>query len=154
MASLGDEICLYIQSQAVGTPNLLNFNGAGPINLFSTLLPDQPDLGVAVIERGGLPPLRTLTGGPVGHTLAESKFDQPTVMIRVRSGMTDYVTGNAYAQLVYKTLQGLYETTLNPGGMFFHLITALQYPTYLGRDTKERHLWSQNFRVWIENNQR
>lgn len=148
--SLGDELCLFLQTQGIG----LNFNGGGTINLFSTLLPDQPDLGVAVIERGGLPPLRTLTGGPVGHTLAESKFDQPTVMIRVRSGMNGYTAGNSMAQNVYSKLQGLYETTLNSGGMFFHLITALQYPTYLGRDGRERHMWSQNFRVWIENDQR
>ena len=151
--SLGDELCIYLQSQGIG----LNFNGAGTINLFSSLLPDEPDAGVAVIERGGLPPLRTLTGGPAGTpsgALPESKFDQPTVMIRVRAGMNGYVSGNKMAQDVYKTLQGLYERTLNSGGMFFHLITALQYPTYLGRDQRERHMWSQNFRVWIENNQR
>jgi Bacteriophage minor capsid protein len=146
MSSLGDELCIYMQSQGVG-----NFNGGGTINLYSSLLPDQPDLAAAVIERGGLPPLRTLTGGP----LPESKFDQPTVMIRVRSGMNGYSDGNSLAQLIYGTLQGLYEQVLNPpSGMFFHLISALQYPTYLGRDERERHLWSQNFRVWIENSQR
>lgn len=148
--SLGDEICLYLQTQSIG----LNFDGVGTVNLYSSLMPDQPDLSVAIIERGGLPPLRTLTGGPAGHTLPESKFDQPTMMVRVRSGMQGYTAGNTMAQNVYKALQGVYETTLNMGGMFFHLISALQYPTYLGRDERERHMWSQNFRVWIENDQR
>lgn len=151
MNSLGDELCIYLQGQGIG----LNFNGAGTVNLYSTLMPDQPDLAAAVIERGGLPPLRTLTGGPVGNTLPESKFDQPTVMIRVRSGMTGYAAGNTLAQNIYKKLQGVYETNLNgTGTMFFHLITAMQYPIYLGRDERQRHMWSQNFRVWIENDQR
>lgn len=150
--SLGDEICIYLQSKSVG-----NFNGVGTINLYSSILPDQPDLAAAIIERGGLPPLRTLTGGPAGTpsgALPESRFDQPTIMVRVRAGMQGYTDGNALAQKVYKELQGLYERQLNTGGMYFHLITALQYPAYLGRDERERHLWSQNFRVWIDNNQR
>lgn len=146
MASLGDEICTFLQTQGVG-----NFNGPGTINLFSSLLPDQPDLAAAIIERGGLPPLRTLTGGG----LAESKFDQPTVMVRVRSAMTGYTAGNSLAQQIYSKLQGQFETNLNgPGTMFFHLISAMQYPIYLGRDERQRHLWSQNYRVWIENDQR
>ena len=150
--SLGDEICLYLQGQGIG----LNFNGVGTINLFSSLLPDQPDLGVAVIERGGIPPLLTMTGvtGQGYTTAPESKIDQPTVMIRVRAGMSDYVNGQLMTQNVYSKLQGITEQTLNVSGMFFHLITALQYPMYLGRDERQRHLWSQNYRMMIENDQR
>ena len=143
--SVGDELCMYLQAQSVG-----NFNGVGTVNLFSTLMPDQPDLAACVIERGGLPALLTLTGqnGP------ESKFDQPTVMVRVRSGMDGYAAGNNLAQLIYKTLQGVTETTLNAGGSLFHLIVALQFPMYLGRDERQRHMWSQNFRIMVENAQR
>lgn len=148
--SLGDEICLYLQSQSVG-----NFNGAGTVNLFSTLLPDQPDLAAAVIERGGLPPLRWLTGTvPGGLGEHESKFDQPTIMIRVRAGMDGYTAGNTLAQTIYSKLQGKNDVTLNVGGQYFHFISALQYPIYLGRDERQRHLWSQNFRVWFSNDQR
>lgn len=150
--SLGDEICIYLQGTGLG----LNFNGAGTVNLFSSLLPDQPDLAVGVIERGGLPPLLTMTGASGGsYTPApESKFDQPTVMIRVRSGMADYSNGQLMSQNVYSKLQGITEKTLNTGGMLFHLVTALQYPIYLGRDERQRHLWSQNYRMMIENDQR
>lgn len=145
--SLGDEICIYLQAQSVG-----NFNGVGTINLFSSQMPDQPDLAAAIIERGGLPPLRYITGGDV---TTESKFDQPTIMVRVRSGMQGYVAGNNLAQLIYSKIQGQSDLRLNPpNGMYFHFISALQYPTYLGRDDRERHMWSQNFRVWIENDQR
>lgn len=146
--TLGDEICTYLE----GVSSLgLNFDGAGTINLFSTLLPDTPDQAVAVIERGGLPPVMVLTGWP---PVGESKLDQPVFQVRIRSGMTGYLAGNTLAQGVYSALQGICETTINAGGALFHLITAQQSPVYLGRDARERHEWSQNFFVMWENDQR
>jgi len=145
--SLGDEICLYLQSASIG----LNFNGSGTINLFSTLLPDEPDLAAAVIERGGLPPVMWLTGWPAVN---ESKLEQPVFQVRIRSGMTGYNAGNLLAQGVFGALQGVTETVLNSGGALFHLITAQQSPVYMGRDERERHQWSQNFFVMWENDQR
>jgi hypothetical protein len=155
MTSLGDEMCLYLQTKGLG----LNFNGAGSINLFSSHLLDQPDLGVAVIERGGLPPLMRLTGPAFQSTTYvppqnESKFDRPVVQIFTRSGMTGYNAGNTLVEGVFGALQGLVELTLNAGGAYFHLITAMTSPMYLGRDKKERHQWSQNWSVWWENPQR
>lgn len=145
--SLGDEICTYLQAQGIG----LNFNGPGTINLFSTLLPDQPDLAVAVIERGGIPPLMTLTG--LGGF--ESRFEQPVVQIRFRAGMQGYTAGNTLVQSVFKALQGLTEIVLNPPtGSLFHLIRAQQSPVYLGRDDRERHDWSQNWFIMWSNGQR
>lgn len=141
--SLGDEFCTYLQGQSLG----LNFNGGGAVNLFSTLLPDQPDLAAAVIERGGLPPLLVM-GTPA------SRLDQPTVQIRVRSGMTGYTAGNTLIQGIFKSLQGICETTITTGGSLFHLIRAQQSPIYLGRDERERHMWSQNFLVMWSNAQR
>lgn len=148
-SSLSDEICLYLQTKGLG----LNFNGAGTINLFSTLLLDQPDLAAAVIDRPGSRPLMVMTGGtPVA--VAESRLDQPFFQVRVRSGMTGYTAGNAMVEGIFKALQGVTETVLNVGGSLFHLITANQSPAYLGRDEKERHQWSQNFRVIWSNAQR
>lgn len=144
--SLGDEICTYLQGQGIG----LNFNGAGTINLFSSLLPDQPDLAAAVIERGGIPPLMVLTG--LGFP--ESRFDQPVIQIRIRAGMQGYTAGNTLVQSIFKALQGINETILNPGGSLFHLIRAQQSPIYLGRDDRERHDWSQNWFIQWSNAQR
>lgn len=152
MTSLGDEICTYLQGQGLG----LNFNGAGSKNCFSSQLLDQPDLAVAVIERGGLSTVTWLTGSP-GNTPAivnESLLDQPVFQVFTRSGMTGYNTGNTLVQGVFKALQGVVETTLNVGGTLFHLIESMQSPMYLGRDEKERHQWSQNYRVMWENQQR
>jgi hypothetical protein len=144
--SLGDEICTYLQGQGLG----LNFNQAGTINLFSSLLPDSPDFAAAVIERGGLPPIMVLTGGGG----PESKLDQPVVQIRARSGMQGYLVGNTMVEGIFKALQGVVETTLNPGGATFHLIRAQQSPVYLGRDDRQRHEWSQNYFIMWENDQR
>lgn len=155
MTSLGDEFCLYLQDQGIG----LNFNNTGSKNLFSTQLLDQPDLAVGVIERGGLSPVTWLTG-PATHTTTfvppvnESRLDQPVVQIFTRSGMAGYNAGNTLVQNVYGALQGVVEQVLNVGGQLFHLIDAMQSPMYLGRDEKERHQWSQNFRVMWENDQR
>lgn len=148
MSSLGDEIALYLQAQSLG----LNFNGGGTINMFSTLLPDQPDLAAAVIERGGLPTVMWLTGPSPATN--ESKLDRPVFQIRVRSGMTGYNAGNTLAEGIFSKLQGLTEVVLNIGGALFHLISSLQSPVYLGRDEKERHQWSQNYQVMWENDQR
>lgn len=155
MISLGDEVCLYLQSKAIG----LNFNGPGTVNCFSSLLLDQPDLAVAVLERGGLPTVMWLTGTPGSSTtfmppINESLLDRPVFQVFTRSGMTGYTAGNTMAQKVFKTLQGVVEQTLNAGGSLFHLIASMQSPMYLGRDEKERHQWSQSFSVMWDNEQR
>lgn len=145
--SLGDELCIYLQGQSL--PTALNFNGVGTINLFSTYLPDQPDLAAAITERPGLPPQMMLQD-PV------SKLDKPNIQIMVRSGMTDWTDGNALMEGIFGALQNLAEATLNVGGAYFHLIQALGSPAYLGiaRDKRERHLWSLNMNVMWENDQR
>lgn len=152
--SLGDEICSYLQDQ----PTLnLNFDDPGTVNLFSSLLPDKPDVAAAIIERGGLPPVMWLTGSGGASTVRhnESKLDQPVFQVFVRSGMTGYTAGNTLTQGIYGALQGIVETIINPpSGALFHLISSMQSPMYLGRDLKERHQWSQNFFVQWENNQR
>jgi len=147
--SLGEEIATYLQRQSLSTD--LNYDGSGDINLFVTQLPDQPDLAVAIIERGGLAPMTTLTGGGA----AESRLDRPRIQIRVRSGMGagQYDAGQSLAQSVYWALQGINETILNPpNGQLFHLIEAVQPPQYLGREIeRERNQWSQSFQIWWDN---
>jgi hypothetical protein len=152
---LTGEICTYLQEQ--GLPVALNYSGVGTINLFDTFLPDTPDLAVAVMARGGMAPLTTLVGGVgAGPRVAEGKLDRPNVQIMTRCDAGDYVTGNALAEAVFGALQGVGEETLNPpDGAYFHWIFALQSPVYLGQmGGRERHLWSQNFRVLWDNDQR
>ncbi len=144
--SLGDEVATRLQTVVAG----LNFNGAGTINLYSSLLPDSPDQAVAVLERPGQAPILVLTGqgGP------ENKIDQPAFQVRVRSAPGDYVAGNTLMQNCFAALQGITEQTITAGGQWFHLIAALSSPAYLGLDVKQRHEWSLAFRVIYDNGAR
>jgi hypothetical protein len=149
--TLAQEIATYLTGQTLSTA--LSYNpGTTGSNLFASFLPDQPDTAVAVIERGGVGTLATLTAG---GALPESRFERAVFQIRMRTGNSagDYAAGFALAESIYWTLQGLTELTLNPpDGQYFHLITAVQPPQYLGREiTRERHAFSQNFNAWFEN---
>ena len=145
--SLADTICIYLQSAGLS----LNFNGAGTVNCFSNFLNDTPDQIVAVFERAGMVPLMMLAGGGAGIGV----LDQPQFQVRVRSASGDYAGGNALTQNVYGVLQGVTETYLpDNGGQLFHLVTALGSPGYLGIDVRQRHEWSQTFRVLYEDEQR
>lgn len=150
--SLGAEIATYLQGF---TPTLgLNFSNPGAINLFVDSLPDTaatPDLAAAVLERGGLPPIMTLTGGD--QTLV-NKLDRPQVQIRVRAAMGGYVAGNTLVNGIMGALQGVANTAITSGGQVFTLIMMQQSPVYLGRDERERHNWSLNTHAWYQNSQR
>lgn len=147
--SLEDEIATYLQSQGSAISTVLNFNGSGTVNLFTTFLPDAPDLAVAILPRPGVAPVMTLTG----LSAAESKIDRPGFQVRVRSGMNGYTAGNALIQSIFKALQGITETVINGSpNALFHLISAMQSPAYIGTEPiRQRHQWSQNWNVIWEN---
>lgn len=150
---LAAELCTYLQTQSLSTP--LNFSNAGDKNLFATFLPDTPDIAVAISERPGLPPLTVLVGGGPNARRPESKLDRPFVQIQTRCPATEYLIGNALVESVFGALDGLGEQVLNGGGAYFHWIFALQSPAYLGQLAgRERHLWSQNYRILWTNDQR
>jgi hypothetical protein len=141
--SLGTELAVYLQTQGLG-----NFNGAGTINLFVSLLPDTPDQAVAIFERGGYPPTIWQTGG--GQE--ESKIDNPVVQIRVRDDISEYNRAYTTANAIYGALQGINNTRINsPTDQLFLLIDAQQSPEYIGRDVKQRHEFTQNFRIQFQN---
>lgn len=150
--SLGSEIATYLQGF---TPSLgLNFSNPGAINLFVAGLPDDtttPDLAASVMERGGISPIMTLTGGDQALV---NKLDRPQVQIRVRAAMGGYIAGNTLVNGIMGALQGKANTILNSGGATFTLLMATQSPVYLGRDERERHGWTLNIWSWWENPQR
>lgn len=151
--SLSAEITTYLQGLSL--PTALNFDGVGDVNLFATLLPDTPDVAVAVIPRPGIAPVSILTGktpGVGGSSQPTLKFARPRIQVMTRVGASDYVAGNALAEAIFGALHGLNELYLNGNtNAYFHWIEAVQSPAYLG-DTggRERHLWAQNMSVWWE----
>lgn len=147
--SLEQEIATYLDGETLSTDLVLG------TNLFYSTLPDEPDLCVGILSTGGSAAPLFLTGpASPGPALTEPNLDIATFQVSVRAGMTDFATGHALAQSVYKALQGLFETVLNGSpNALFHLIRALQPPHYLGRglatDPRERHRWTQNYQtIW------
>lgn len=151
--SLSAEIATYLEGLSL--PTSLNFDGVGTVNLFATLLPDAPDVAVAVIPRPGIAPVSIMTGktpGSGGSSQPRLAFARPRISVMTRVGSSDYVAGNALAEAIFGALHGLNETYLNGNtNAYFHWIEAVQSPAYLG-DTggRERQLWSQAFSVWWE----
>lgn len=146
---VAESICLYLETTDLN----LNFSGAGQKNLIVNWIPDgpeYPDTIVSVFERSGLPTRLTMTG--MGQP--QSLLDQPVVQIRVRAAQGEYVAGNTLMQQVWGNLNGLSEVELPTGGLLFHLLNANGFPQYLGRDVQQRHEWSLNLHVIVENTQR
>jgi hypothetical protein len=124
-------------------------------NCFYSFIPDAPDAAVVVLERPGAASILTLTGpGGSSGSAPQSLLDQPSLQIRVRDATGNYVPGNTTAQAVWKVLQGFANSTMQAGGINFLLITASNYPAFLGVDTRQRPEWSLNLRTIISNVQR
>lgn len=145
--SPGDEIITYLAVQLNAAATLGLTSWATGKTLFNTVVPEQPDMAIGLLERPGFRPFMTMTGGG----LAESKTDQPVFQLLVRGPQQDYTSAFTLAMACFKALEGVSETTLVAGGATWHLIEALQSPAHLGRDEKQRHQYSQNFRAIVEN---
>lgn len=138
---LETEVATYLQAQGLSLTM--------GTNLFVGQMPDSPDQLAAISTRPGMGAVRYLTGGVQS---AESKLDQPALVIRVRA--STYVAGETLIQAIYGKLQGICETTITSGGQLIHLIRSLNSPSYVGVDVQQRHQWTQSFMVQYENGQR
>lgn len=121
-----DEIGNYLQAQGVGTIGT---------DLYLSQMPDQPDTALSIQETGGYPPD------------LHADIDYPTFQIMCRS--MDYQTARSKAEDAFKVLHGLAETIL--GTRRYLLISAMQSPTYIGRDASMREMISTNYEVILEN---
>jgi hypothetical protein len=131
--------------------NYLATNGCGTINTSVTVgrLPDSPDNVLAVFERPGRPPFLTMTGA----SAPEDKTSNPRVQIRVRD--TAYDAGRTKIYLAFSLLQGKTNVTLvGTPAVTFRLITAVQSPTHLGLDEEQRHEWTLNMDLQIDDDNR
>lgn len=108
---------------------------------FLDTLPSRPDAAVMVKATGGL----AMEDG------AFNPWDEPTVQVLVRS--PSLRAGAERARAIYAALQGLHNTTLDPGGVdavYLVSATAVQSaPAHIGRDENDRHLFAQNFALHV-----
>jgi Bacteriophage minor capsid protein len=147
---VSESICSYLASiPALGLT-------AGT-NLFAGLQPDKPDALVCVFERPGMSPVMTMTGAPApsgGTAQPTSLLDRPLIQVRVRGAMGGYAATNTQMEQVFGALQGVANTAVPGGGMFFLLIEATGSPLFMGQDTQQRPEFSLNLQLMLQNTQR
>ena len=108
-------------------------------NLFLGRLPDEPDTAVALFETGGEAPVNTMGGGLY-------EVEQPRLQVLTRGA--SYSATHALAMSVWLVLEATTNDTLS--ATLYHRITAVQSPFPIERDSKDRIVFSQNFRVQRE----
>jgi hypothetical protein len=124
------DITAYLEDEGVGTQG---------VNLFYSLMPDQPDSCVAVFEYGGRPPV-------FEHDSPQPALEYPRVQVLARD--PDYDTARSLARDAHLALSEVVNMTL--GATRFLRITPLQAPFFLRRDESGRVEFVCNFEVTID----
>lgn len=130
--ALLDEIGTYLEAQvgslALGT------------NLFLGRLPDDPDTCVVVYEYGGETPVNTMGSDAMPYV------EQPRIQVLTRAA--GYSSARTLALQCWTAIEGVLNESLS--GTRYHRIAANQSPFPLERDSQDRVLFAQNFRVQKE----
>lgn len=103
-------------------------------DLFISELPASPDLCISLYDQGSWKP-------------PEVNFDQeyPILQVLVRGTVSGYTTAYELAEDIYDVLHTMKNTTKN--STFYISITAATSIMYIGRDEKNRPLFSTNYHI-------
>ena len=122
-----DDLGDYLSSGGMGTVG---------INVFLSLLPDQPDTCVSVFETGGSASLHTMGGtNPVA--------ENPSVQIICRA--KTYTTARILAKDVDLLMNGLRNRTIN--GVKYSWVQGVQAPFFIARDANNREEVGCNYNI-------
>jgi hypothetical protein len=123
--------------EAIGSK--LQTDGIGTLgtNIFLSLMPDTPDVCVAVYEYAGLAPLDTF-GASVTVAL-----DRPSIQVMTRASRNDYVTGRDKAVDVRNSLAKISNQSLS--GIQILRIAPTSAINSVGLDEKDRPLATISF---------
>lgn len=108
-------------------------------NLFLSRLPDDPDTCVGVFEYGGDSPIETMNGTAVPIV------EQPRVQIVTRA--SGYSSARTLSISIWTALESLVNDSSLASGDTYLRFAAIQSPFPLERDSADRVLIAQNFRV-------
>jgi len=111
------------------------------VDLFLGLMPDKPDLCVALFEYSGAAPLEVMVDN--GATL-----ERPSVQVMVRGGRNDYPTAKALIESVRDTLTAIANEDIS--GDRFLRVQALSSINALGVDDNDRPEFSLSLQVVME----
>lgn len=106
-------------------------------NLFYGRLPDDPDVCVALVEYGGEPPVSVM-GATVFPVV-----EQPRLQVLTRAA--GYASASSLAVSVWAVFEGVVNSTI--GSTRYHRVAGLQNPFPLERDSQDRVVFAQNFKV-------
>lgn len=106
-------------------------------NLFLGRMPDTPDTCVALYEYGGDVPLNVMGSD------ALPPVEQPRLQVLVRAA--GYSSARTLALECWTEIEGILNESLS--GTLYHRVAANQSPFPLERDSQDRVIWAQNFRV-------
>lgn len=124
-----DEIGTYLAAE-VGSLTL-------GTSLFLGRMPEDPDTCAAIYEYGGESPMSVMGGS------AMPPLEQPRIQIASRA--TGYSSARTLALDAWSALELIMDEDLS--GVRFHRVQAIQSPFPLERDSKDRVIFAQNFRV-------
>jgi len=106
-------------------------------NLFLGRLPDDPDTCVVLYEYGGDAPVNTMGSD------AMPPVERPRIQIMTRA--TGYSSARTLSLECWTAIEAVLNESLS--GTLYHRISANQSPFPLERDSQDRVLFAQNFRV-------
>jgi hypothetical protein len=98
-------------------------------NLFIGLMPDSPDLCIALYEYAGSPPLEVLQDN-------SATLERPGIQVLVRAGRNDYPVGRDLTNTIRNTLTGITDEEIS--GVRFLRVSALSAVNATGTDEKDR----------------
>lgn len=106
-------------------------------NFFYSLLPESPDICVALVENGGVTPI--FTQGSINLPAIE----RPQIQFIVRH--TSYELGAALSDTLYRVLTQITNQTIS--GNKYLRVMAISSPSLIERDKTKRVVFSCNFDV-------
>jgi len=127
--ALLDDLGTYLATQ-VGTLTL-------GTNLYLGRMPDEPDTCVALYEYGGDAPVNVMGGDSM------PPVEQPRIQILTRA--SGYSSARTLALECWTAVEAVLNESLS--GTLYHRVSANQSPFPLERDSRDRVLFAQNFRV-------
>ena len=130
-----EELCTLLQTAGIGTSGSTLFKHALPAE--GPVVANAPPQ-VALIEIGGLAPVRTLD-------VPKNRYEQPVVSIMTRGAPHGYQAARQKAQDAWEVLDGIANQTLS--GVRYLWIEALRSPSWIRDDDLGRPLIGFDIRV-------
>jgi hypothetical protein len=116
--------------------------GSTSAPLFRCPLPESaPDKSASIVEYASEAPERAF-----GASLSEPMWETPRFQLLVRDSMENYAAARNSIESIYRALDGLGDTVINPSSSTRYLwVRALQSPFFLSYDNSDRPRFVCNF---------